>query len=309
MEHENLTELANEFRQRVHGGDDSKPVPIPTTDADDVIRAQLVENTGTHFLDSGGAYGRHWQENQDNPPWEETAWNVGDGYVTHNVYDFMQSRFGRDDMAVSLEAALYAFAYGDEYASDAWLTCMEAFAESERVTVPTLEALGCPTRWADDVAGFFAGHDPKEQAFTANTYNDECHTLSQVLQTTSFGGPYAEYVMVQVHQGADVRGGYTAPRVYRVREGWFPHELEFYCERCEWVDYESCLYGSDELLYQRTIDPWELQEELQERDDEHSDEEIQQAADEAIEAAHDADHIDGAVFHVGDGCGGHVVFH
>ena len=27
----------------------------------------LQENTGRHMLDSGGAYGRHWERNQKNP--------------------------------------------------------------------------------------------------------------------------------------------------------------------------------------------------------------------------------------------------
>lgn len=29
-----------------------------------VLAGMLRENTGTHFLDSGSAYGRHWQRNQ-----------------------------------------------------------------------------------------------------------------------------------------------------------------------------------------------------------------------------------------------------
>ena len=29
-----------------------------------VIVGMLTENTGSHFLDSGGAYGRHWSRNQ-----------------------------------------------------------------------------------------------------------------------------------------------------------------------------------------------------------------------------------------------------
>ena len=27
----------------------------------------ITENTGQHFLDSGGAYGRHWERNQKIP--------------------------------------------------------------------------------------------------------------------------------------------------------------------------------------------------------------------------------------------------
>ena len=32
---------------------------------ENVIIEMLKENTGEHFLDSGGAYGRHWEKNQD----------------------------------------------------------------------------------------------------------------------------------------------------------------------------------------------------------------------------------------------------
>ena len=31
---------------------------------EDTLASMLRENTGRHFLDSGGAYGRHWERNQ-----------------------------------------------------------------------------------------------------------------------------------------------------------------------------------------------------------------------------------------------------
>ena len=31
---------------------------------ENVIASMMTENTGTHFLDSGGAYGRNWQRNK-----------------------------------------------------------------------------------------------------------------------------------------------------------------------------------------------------------------------------------------------------
>ena len=34
-----------------------------TRSTDEVIVAMLTENTGRHFLDSGGAYGRNWERN------------------------------------------------------------------------------------------------------------------------------------------------------------------------------------------------------------------------------------------------------
>ena len=35
------------------------------TNVEQAVYNMLLENTVTHFLDSGGAYGRHWQRNQD----------------------------------------------------------------------------------------------------------------------------------------------------------------------------------------------------------------------------------------------------
>ena len=33
-------------------------------ETEQVIYNMMIENTGTHFLDSGGEDGRHWQRNQ-----------------------------------------------------------------------------------------------------------------------------------------------------------------------------------------------------------------------------------------------------
>ena len=277
-----------------------KTVPMATTDAIDVIKSQLTENTGRHLLDSGGAYGRHWEKNQDNPPWENAAYTVNDGWVTHNLYHYMEQHFDRDETAVALEIALYAFALSDERKSDAWLSCMEDFSSSllnGETTYESLEDLNLPESIIETVIGFQqevrAEGTGDSHPFTFNTYDGENHTLSQVIQATAFGGPYAKYVMVQVHGGADVRGGYTSPRVYK--ETWgcaMPGEFEFACERCEWIGYESCLHGSDELIYQSSIDPFELEElgVLEKGDDEHP----------ALDAAYSAEergYMDGAVFH------------
>ena len=86
---------------------------------------------------------------------------------------------------------------------------------------------------------------------TYNTYNGEWGTLSQDLQLTAFGGAHAEYAAVQVHGGCDIRGGYTAPRVYRNEYGmWIPMEREYHCPSCNWFDAESVIgYDHPELVW------------------------------------------------------------
>lgn len=305
-----LTQLVRAFGEAAFNDPGEKQLPMATADATEVIKAQLTTNTGTHFLDSGGAYGRHWEENQDDPPWEQPAWNVDHGFVTNNVYHYMDRHLDRNRACVALEAALHAYSFSDDRKRDPWLRCQEEFAESllsGNVTASILRTLGLPDVFIEDVLGVQAELRSERAAAnepaTINTYNGEFHGLSQVLQGTNLGGPYADYVFLQVHQGADVRGGYTGPRVYEVWDCWIPGELSFYCEQCEWTDAESCIYGSDDLLYQRTVDPFELEEEgwIEEGDEELP----------ALSAAYDADQIDGAVFHKcrdEPGHVGHVVF-
>lgn len=50
-----------------------------------------------------------------------------------------------------------------------------------------------------------------------NTYNGE-DLLSQTLQYTYFECDGTPYVLLQVHGGCDVRGGYTAPRAFRLTD-------------------------------------------------------------------------------------------
>lgn len=315
-----LQKLLRAYAEAVYNDPPERVDPMATTDADEVIRSQLTENTGTHFLDSGCAGGRHWEENQDNPPWEQPAWDVGgrkddphDGYVTHNVYHWMQRTFSRDRTCVALETALYAYGRHGPGEGDGWNTCAEGFANSlldGTAHREDLSELGLPDELVEDVLGFQHELQPDRQKFGCdrrrtplfggNTYNQEDHTLSQCLSMTAFGGPHADYGVVRVHQGADVRGGYTGPRVYRNHYGtWAPMELEFTCEHCEWVDYESVLYGDESVVYQREVDAPRLEEWgiIEEGEaDGHP----------AVETARDADNVSGAVFHQchdGDGLG------
>lgn len=299
-----------------------RTVPMASLNPAQVVDAQLKENTGRHLLDSGSAHGRNWERNRENDPADDPAWSVGRGYVTHSLHDFMTRTFDRDETCVALESALYAYAYSDERKRDAWLRCMEDFAEmlvTGEVTLPMLRALGVSERVANRVVAFAReaeadrgsgryGGEP-DPVFTCNTYNHECHALSQVLQGTNFGGPYAEYAMIQVHGGADVRGGYTSPRVYTVWDSWVPTELWFRCDLCEWDEAESCLYGSDALGFYPEYDTDALTDDLRERDDnDYTDAEADEIAHDAMDEARDRDDDDGAVIHMTDGCCGNVGF-
>lgn len=229
------------------GIDPSKDsVPSASIDADATIRDQLTENTGTHFLDSGGAAGRNWQQNRQNAPWNKPAWTVHDDYVSRSIYSFMSERFTRDESAVALEAALYAFGTQPDRTSESWMASAQDFAEAVvngQHRFDDLTDIGISPDIAEVVMGLSSRHDSRhdpQSVFAENTYNMGESPVDQVFIGVSFGGPYAEYAAIMVHGGADVRGGYTAPRVYRTHDGWTPAEVEYHCPQCDIFAYSSC---------------------------------------------------------------------
>jgi len=173
------------------------PFPATFDRTKRALARMLTEDCGASILDSGGAYGRHWQRNQAQPIWEQPettlSAHVYNGRasldVTHNVFHWLAQcleydrrltkklrKLGRDQDLYGLELA-------------------KAFPEylAER------------------------GHDVDSDVWTVNTYNGE-DLLSQVLQYVSFTCDGTRYVALQIHGGADVRGGYSEPAVFVASE-------------------------------------------------------------------------------------------
>jgi hypothetical protein len=295
----NATNLVDTYVDAL-GESGENNVPMATTDVVDVVRSQLTENTGRHLLDSGSHYGRNWEENRENPPWEQPDYTVRDEWVTENVYHFMTHNYDRDETAVLLEIGLYAFGYHGPGEGDSWRACAEDFAGllGRSHGVDVLVDSGLPESLARDI--IWSIEAPDEPLFGGNTYNSEWGTLSQDLNLTAFGGPYAEYAAVRVHGGCDIRGGYTSPRIYRDEYGgWFPMEREYRCHGCDWFEAESVLgYPHPEIVWLPDAYPAELIEELDERGYDYHD----AAVDEVIEEAEETEGVDGAVVHLcGDG--------
>jgi hypothetical protein len=179
------------------------------TKTDEILAAMLTENTGRHMLDSGGAYGRSWERNQGKTV--ETfiaapAVTLDTYGVTLDIFHWLRDRLEYDaelDRKLEVWNALY-------YADSAWLEVMETFAAK----VATGDVSGSLSD------GYCSG--------TYNSYNHE-NALSQTIQFTLFDDPeYGEpIVLLQIHGGADVRGGYTQPRAFRVTGGEASDMLDF----------------------------------------------------------------------------------
>lgn len=175
-----------------------------------IIVGMLKENTGRGICDSGDAYGRHWQTNQSKSFAEQPA-VVGKWYVhTHNGETSVEPWF-----SVSLYRWMAQFLEFDAELQ----TRLDAFCESEDV-------------WNLEAAEAFADHlhdngELEDKPAVTNTCNDPEHwDLTQVLQFTAIAlgegdSSYPTHLIVCVHGGCDVRGGYTEPKVFRLNREFY----------------------------------------------------------------------------------------
>lgn len=182
-----------------------------------IIQEMLTENTGSALLDSGGAYGRNWERNQgktfEDQPTSWAEWSTwrdpkkpGQPFgkpelcATISLYHWMARHLRFDaDMQTQLEQ----FAQNDpELEHESWLSIQDQFAEFLH---------------AED------GH--KRAPNTINTYNDpDSWDCSQGLQYTELytDSDYEpSHLIVSVHGGCDVRGGYTAPKCFSLRHDYY----------------------------------------------------------------------------------------
>lgn len=150
-------------------------------------------NSGRHFLDSGGANGRHWQK-----PWQPKdapAVTVDDYGATINTAHFLAEHLEVD---LKIQKKFDGWARRPENKELSWFEAGEKYALEEL----RLEQLG-----------------------RGNSYNEE-NDLSQVYVWEVYAREmkrdwlFADddiLTVIYVHTGADVRGGYSYPLFCRPR--------------------------------------------------------------------------------------------
>lgn len=179
-----------------------------------VLAEMLVENTGAHFLDSGGAYGRHHERNHGKYEidFDQEPQVSADKYgVSLSVYHYLARRL---EYCPDLQAEFQDF-IASSPDDEGWLSLAESFAETKDKSYQT---------W--------------------NTYNGDCY-LSQTVQGVSFRDDKRgeTYALIQIHGGCDVRGGYTKPRIFRIvvdNAECFPYDHASFSVECS-VDNEHSL--------------------------------------------------------------------
>jgi|TARA_R110000803_G_C11856293_1_gene306560 hypothetical protein len=161
------------------------------------VYKMLIENTGKHFLDSGGDSGRMWQRNQkktiqdfENEPEESYEFDFNGGYIyrTLSVFHYLTNNLQIDDLCEDFNNLQND---SNDWDSNCNLYGVSAEAYEILDTLPDVRILR-----------------------TWNTYNGESD-LSQILQGATIEIDEETYFCIQIHGGADARGGYTNAKLFK----------------------------------------------------------------------------------------------
>lgn len=168
----------------------------------------LKENTGSHFLDSGGAYGRKWQQNQsvdfeNEPRVTFDIWSNNEVDETVSTYHYLNEVLSVDAISESITKLIVK---NDIH----WTGEFEEFI-NERQSFVIVNKIH---------------YDIDIKSESINTYNYE-NNLSQVLQYMIIRVNNEPYVILQIHGGCDVRGGYTQARCFKL-EGYLTGQVDVY---------------------------------------------------------------------------------
>lgn len=186
------------------------------TDVELLIYSMLTENTGAHFLDSGEAYGRHhernakktildfYNEEEENYQFD---FKYGEIYRTVSVFHYLSNNTELNEICEAFNK-LNTNPNNWEADADVYGVCKEAWEYLEEVG----EAYGL------------------EVERTWNTYNGDSD-LSQTLQGSNIKLNDEYYLLVQIHGGCDVRGGYTDAKLLKLQNDYYIHEYLM-----EWKD-------------------------------------------------------------------------
>jgi hypothetical protein len=224
------------------------------------IKGMLKENTGKALCDSGGAYGRHWEKNQERDFDTEPKLKVEPSYtrtestsghppykMENGVYfEEIDKELFKVDEVLFLINIYHFLCHNLESNADSDYLVKRYYQEYDDEDTPHLELM----------EDFINNHKPDIQDWCLeNTYNFE-NALSQDIQFGIFDciGPLSKsektFIIFQIHQGCDIRGGYTAPKIFEIMD--FSHfmmgmtDVEAIEEQRP-IDYSRSIFPKKEL--------------------------------------------------------------
>lgn len=191
------------------------------TRTEEVLASMFTENTGAHFLDSGGAYGRSWERNQsavarsgmtavEHFKARDEAWMDDWGCVTIDAFHYLRQRL---DYSQPVDHAWQLWVRMDN---------TERWDDDHKYT----NSYGTFDRFVQALID--KGWARRSEFGGGYTYNDE-NLLSQDFQWAYFemigydendgsGCPFldldATFMGLSIHNGCDARGGFTDYRIF-----------------------------------------------------------------------------------------------
>ena len=168
--------------------------PRGMTETESALYDMLVEDCGTHMMDSGGDGGRSWQRNRHVKDfrllspinYEYETWTHKDG-TKGNWFTINRLLFHHlnDHLTYDKE---------ETKKLEKWLKKNDKYTNSVSDVEEYIEQV-----YGTDEDGYYSD----------NTYNSE-HLLSQDFQYVSYGAQ----IFISIHGGADIRGGYSNYKVF-----------------------------------------------------------------------------------------------
>jgi len=193
-----------EFASEMEGIKREAMFPMPEIKNKDPLRKKLqemfCESTGAHVLDSGSAYGRGWErarkrkfDDEPEAKFEVRSENgdVKELLVYVNTYHWLVARLELPDDDDPIKKLWEEWIAHEDSEDMSWPETMRKFPEF------------CESRDVD-----------VQDLWITLTYNHES-CLDNGLQFADFYGDGESYVLLQIHNGCDIRGGYTAPALFR----------------------------------------------------------------------------------------------
>lgn len=159
-----------------------------------IVNSMLVEDTGRSLCDSGDYYGRNYDINRKQGlptvPRSLLSFKYDSINVVHRLAAWLPAML---EYNATIQRKFTRFANRPENKNKYWLEVMDEFVKHV------------------DGKGIYGDGD----SFVVNSYNGE-DLLSQTIQYCYWTDDNGAHVLLQVHGGCDVRGGYTAPKAFDV---------------------------------------------------------------------------------------------
>ena len=192
-----------------------------------LVYKMLTEGTGKHICDSGDAYGRNWERNQKRSL---------EDFEADDPVSEVCSRIdhkGKVWWDIEREVSVFHFLAGDgtnlflDERCDEWnaLVDMDQKKYGNSQWCERVELYGV----TESAAKLWEDWEQTlgvEIIRTFNTYNGESD-LSQILQGSFVRIDGDPYLVLQIHNGCDARGGYTSARLFYMTE-------EYIINECVW---------------------------------------------------------------------------